>query len=182
MVAILQLKASKLIVYFVSFTVVIFTILNNLIESYLSNRFQSVKIDDEKSDKLPVQYAVSQGNVLGSLLFLLYINDLKNLVIAKGTQIILYADDTHIFIACDSLHQANQLSNEVLLHVKEYMYSNLLHINLDKCCFIKQLNRDPLNVTFHASAGHITIIRSDTPDDCNVPRTCMKRYVEWISV
>ena len=23
---------------------------------------------------------------------------------------------------------------------------------------------------------------SDTPDDCNVPRTCMKRYVEWISV
>ena len=27
---------------------------------------------------------------------------------------------------------------------------------------IKQLNRDPLNVTFHASAGHITIIRSIT--------------------
>ena len=23
---------------------------------------------------------------------------------------------------------------------------------------------------------------SDTPDDCNVPRTCMKRCVEWISV
>ena len=47
--------------------------------------------------------------------------------------------------------------------------------------YIKQLNRDPLNVTFHASAGHITIIRSIT-DDCNVPCTCMKRYVEWISV
>ena len=30
--------------------------------------------------------------------------------------------------------------------------------------YIKQLNRDPLNVTFHASAGHITIIRSITPD------------------
>ena len=25
-------------------------------------------------------------------------------------------------------------------------------------------------------------ISSITPDDCNVLRTCMKRYVEWISV
>ena len=39
----------------------------NLIESYLSNRFQSVKIDDEKSDKLQVRYGVPQGSVLGPL-------------------------------------------------------------------------------------------------------------------
>ena len=111
-------------------------IAHNLIESYLSNRFQSVKIDDEKSDKLSVRYGVPQGSVHGPLLFLLYINDLKNLVNTNGTKMILYADDTNIFIACDSLHEANQLSNEVLSHVQEYMYSNLLHINLDKCCFM----------------------------------------------
>ena len=111
-------------------------IAHNLIESYLSNRFQSLKIDDEKSDKLNLRYGVPRGSVLGPLIFLLYINDLKNLVNTSGTKIILYVDDTNIFIACDSLHEANQLSNEVLSQVQEYMYSNLLHINLDKCCFM----------------------------------------------
>ena len=39
-------------------------------------------------------------------------------------------------------------------------YTLCLHIYIHYT--IKQLNRDPLNVTFHASAGHITIIRSIT--------------------
>ena len=95
-----------------------------------------MKIDDEKSDKLPVRYGVPQGSVLGPLLFLLYINDLKNVVNITDTEIILYADDTNIFIACDSLHKANQISNEVLSHIQKHMHANLLHINLDKCCFM----------------------------------------------
>ena len=39
-------------------------ITHNLIRSYLSNRFQCVKIDDVKSEKLGVQYGVPQGSVL----------------------------------------------------------------------------------------------------------------------
>ena len=111
-------------------------ITTNLIRSYLSNRFQCVKIDDVKSEQPSVQYGLPQGSVLGPLLFLLYINDLKNVVKIEGTEIILHADDTNIFIACNTLSKANQVSNEILSRVQEYMYSNLLHINLDKSSFM----------------------------------------------
>jgi hypothetical protein len=45
------------------------------------------------SDSLPVRYGVSQGSVLGPLLFIIYINDIPQLT--KGSSI-MYADDTWI--------------------------------------------------------------------------------------
>ena len=93
-------------------------IAQNLIRSYLSNRFKCVKIDDVNSEQLGEQYAVPQGSVLEPLLFLLYINDLKNVVNIEGTELILYSDDTNIFIACNTFSKANQVFNEVLSRKK----------------------------------------------------------------
>ena len=118
----------------------------NLIKSYLSNRYQCVKIEDEKSENVLVKYGVPQGSVLGPLLFLLYVNDLKNIITHKNCKIILYADDTNISIACDTISNVTQLSNEVLARIQSYMYSNLLHINIDKsCCMYFPPNRKYLN-------------------------------------
>ena len=47
-----------------------------LIESYLTNRLQYVPALRKKSDKLPVDFGVQQGSVLGVLLFIVYINDI----------------------------------------------------------------------------------------------------------
>ena len=110
---------------------------HDLIKSYLSNRKQYVKIGTQESNKLVVKYGVPQGCVLGPLLFLLYINDLKNAISSKENyEIILYADDTNIFIACESLELARTAANEILSEINTYMACNLLHINLDKSCFM----------------------------------------------
>ena len=78
--------------------------------------------------------AFLKGSVLGPLLFLLYINDIQNCNMDANIKFVLYADDTNVFIASDTIEKCIEKANYVLARIQKYMSSNLLHINLDKCC------------------------------------------------
>ncbi len=60
-----------------------------LMESYITNRKQYVKIDGTKSKLLTISTGVPQGSILGPLLF---INDIANS--SNLFDFIIYADDT----------------------------------------------------------------------------------------
>ncbi len=63
------------------------------IENWLNNRKQRVIINGSASDWAPVTSGVPQGSVLGSVLFVIYINDID---VGLNNFISKFADDTKI--------------------------------------------------------------------------------------
>ena len=55
-------------------------------------------LDGKSSQEYPVNAEIPQGSILGPTLFLLYINDPPDDVIAD---IAIYADDTTLYSKCD---------------------------------------------------------------------------------
>ena len=100
---------------------------------------RNTNFDGENSEKLPVLFGVPQEFLLGPLLSLVYINDLMNCCKSNNmdnTNFILYADDTNIFVVGNTKERAFFRANKVLENVHAYMKYNLLHINMEKWCFM----------------------------------------------
>ena len=64
--------------------------------SYLECRKQFVTYDNVQSKLKHIPRVVSQGSIIGPLLFLIYINDLPN--VCKFTMPIFFADDSNLFL------------------------------------------------------------------------------------
>ena len=52
------------------------------------------------SEIAPVSFGVAQGSILGPLLFIMYMNDLPDVL--QFCQVTLYADDTVLYLASKS--------------------------------------------------------------------------------
>ena len=102
--------------------------------SYLSNKTQSVSIENHLSSAANISSGVPQGSVLGPLLFILYINDLP---LAVGlSSVMLYADDTVIFTAASSIDQLQLNLSLDLNNVSSWLTANGLFLNPTKTEYV----------------------------------------------
>ena len=74
------------------------------VETFLSDRVQAVRVGTVTSQKEKVMSGVPQGSVLGPALFLVFINDLPDVV--KST-VNLFADDTKLYRSVGSDSECN---------------------------------------------------------------------------
>ena len=108
------------------------------IDAFLSNRTQCVSIGEAQSDVMPVTSGIPQGSVLGPLLFVIYINDLPD-VVDKDTFIFLFADDTKAFRDIKSVPDQIILQKDIK-SLTEWSAIWLLKFHPDKCVAMQMGN------------------------------------------
>ena len=126
------------------------------LKEYLRNRKQATVIEGEISAFSKVQSGVPQGSILGPLLFILFINDIVDLV-DNNTHILLYADDIKIFRELKNENDHAILQSDIDC-LELWAQCNKMKFNTDKCKVFKcSLMRDPANDERQYTMGSVIL-------------------------
>ena len=97
--------------------------------NFLSNRRQKVCINEEQSDWEQVLSGVPQGSVIGPVLFIIFINDMPDVVCSL---IQLFADDAKVFAEIQDENHHDSLQKD-LVALQEWAEIWQLAFNAKKC-------------------------------------------------
>ena len=98
--------------------------LNNITNNNNSSKWELLKC------------GVPQGSNLGTLFFLIYINDLPTIV-NLDNNMVLFADDTSIIITDTNRRDFNVNANQMFQDINTWFKGNLLTLNLNKTQYLE---------------------------------------------
>ena len=133
--------------------------------SYLSDRFQIVRIKTDYSSPFPNTSGVPQGSHIGPLCFLIFVNDVASLF-PEDIHFSLFADDLKLF----SIIRGSSDSVALQLAVNsfyDWCCANNLYLNLDKCSTITY-SRSNMPITHNYSIDGRDLSRVTTIKDLGI--------------
>lgn len=154
-------------------------------QSYLHNRVQYVDIENTnfetgrisnvRSEKLSVTGSIPQGSVLGCLLFLIYINNLPNIL---EEHCILFADDISILLTCTCSNDLENRLNVTLDKILNWLQTHNLELNLNKTKIIefKPYQRTSLEIKYKYKNKKI-----ETVDSASLLGIELDTHLNWKS-
>ena len=122
------------------------------ISSFLHKRSQKILVNDSYSKPSPVTSGIPQGSVLGPLLFVIYINDLPD-VVDPDTFIFLFADDTKVFKRIESPSDQTQLQTD-LQNMYNWSSVWLLKFHPEKCVSMSMGKKSSDEDRLYCMDGH----------------------------
>ena len=135
----------------------------NWIKSYLSSRRQCVVFNHSVSDEILVSSGVPQGNHLGPILFMIFINDLPSVVVHSN--ILMFADDVKLFKVLNDLYDCELLQHD-LDNLSTWCKVNRLDLNVDKCKCMTFHRRSMVNFTYRIN--NMILERVDLCNDLGI--------------
>lgn len=122
------------------------------IKHYLELRCYRVKVGDCLSDETPSgNNGVPQGSKLGPVLYLIYANDMLNIL--HNSTVFAYADDTAIVVSKNNIIEASETMQNELNIVTRWCHDNGLIINATKTKLMHikapHLVNHEINLIFH---------------------------------
>ena len=127
-------------------------------ESYLCDRTQRTIFNEFTSFPMGNILGVPQGSVLGPILFIMYINDMRQVL--RFCDINLFADDTVLFIAAKDLDFAIIRLNEDLCSLSRWLKFKQLKLNISKTKFmVISRNRVTENVSVEIDSETLERVR-----------------------
>ena len=109
----------------------------NWIASFLKDRQQRVRVNNSFSNFEPVLSGIPQGSILGPVLFIIFINDLPDVVSSTCK---IFADDTKIYGPSSN----NSIIQSDLLKLLEWSDLWQLKFNINKCHVMRYGNHNEI--------------------------------------
>ena len=150
---------------------------------YLSGRSQQVMLNGVTSEWSKVVKGVPQGSILGPLLFIIFVNDLPDVV--EHSTVNLYADDTAIYTSGKDPGEVGLLLEQDLHRVANWITSNRLMMNVAKTqlMVVSSRSKQQLAESVRVRIGEEELSRQDSVKYLGgeIDRgLCWKQHIEMV--